>query len=212
MKQIDINITTTHCQNLTECMDVICTLKWRSVRHIWIHISKWLIVTYIEQWDHDKSQFQKCTYSQESTSQKRAYLKWPNTQHSGDPGAGRGRKPLWRQTQRGGWVFPRCVVFWLVISEPCLCFVAADCADYQLVTWSRDQSLRLWRIDTQLQKVRNWPGGGGGGEGGGGGGGFKTIFFPRYFICPEQTLAHAHVFVVCPALHLDFLNWDRVSV
>ncbi|ELT94839.1 hypothetical protein CAPTEDRAFT_124558 [Capitella teleta] len=28
-----------------------------------------------------------------------------------------------------------------------------DCNDYQLVTWSKDQSLRLWRIDSNLQKV-----------------------------------------------------------
>lgn len=26
--------------------------------------------------------------------------------------------------------------------------------DYQLVTWSRDQTLRMWRIDSQLQRVR----------------------------------------------------------
>uniref|UniRef100_A0A3B4TVS5 WD repeat domain 59 n=1 Tax=Seriola dumerili TaxID=41447 RepID=A0A3B4TVS5_SERDU len=26
--------------------------------------------------------------------------------------------------------------------------------DYQLVTWSRDQTLRIWRVDPQLQKVR----------------------------------------------------------
>lgn len=25
--------------------------------------------------------------------------------------------------------------------------------DYQLVTWSRDQTLRMWRIDSQLQRV-----------------------------------------------------------
>ena len=31
--------------------------------------------------------------------------------------------------------------------------VAADSHDYQLVTWSKDQSLRLWRIDPQLQMV-----------------------------------------------------------
>ena len=28
-----------------------------------------------------------------------------------------------------------------------------DSHDYQLVTWSKDQSLRLWRIDPQLQMV-----------------------------------------------------------
>lgn len=26
--------------------------------------------------------------------------------------------------------------------------------DYQLVTWSRDQTLRMWRVDSQLQRVR----------------------------------------------------------
>lgn len=26
--------------------------------------------------------------------------------------------------------------------------------DHQLVTWSKDQSLRIWKIDAQLQKVR----------------------------------------------------------
>ena len=25
--------------------------------------------------------------------------------------------------------------------------------DHQLVTWSKDQSLRIWKIDPQLQKV-----------------------------------------------------------
>jgi WD40 repeat protein len=28
-----------------------------------------------------------------------------------------------------------------------------DDDDYQLVTWSKDQSLRIWRVDTNLQKV-----------------------------------------------------------
>lgn len=25
--------------------------------------------------------------------------------------------------------------------------------DHQLITWSKDQSLRVWKIDSQLQKV-----------------------------------------------------------
>ena len=28
-----------------------------------------------------------------------------------------------------------------------------DDDDYQLVTWSKDQSLRIWRVDTNFQKV-----------------------------------------------------------
>lgn len=30
---------------------------------------------------------------------------------------------------------------------------ASGCKDFQLVTWSRDQTLRIWRLDPQLQKV-----------------------------------------------------------
>ncbi len=33
-------------------------------------------------------------------------------------------------------------------------FSRADTGDRQLVTWSKDQSLRLWKIDTHMQKVR----------------------------------------------------------
>ena len=29
----------------------------------------------------------------------------------------------------------------------------SDDEDYQLVTWSKDQSLRIWRVDSSLQKV-----------------------------------------------------------
>lgn len=33
----------------------------------------------------------------------------------------------------------------------------AGSKDYQLVTWSRDQTLRIWRVDPQLQKVSAQP-------------------------------------------------------
>ena len=32
----------------------------------------------------------------------------------------------------------------------CICL---DDDDYQLITWSKDQSLRIWRVDVNLQKV-----------------------------------------------------------
>lgn len=32
-----------------------------------------------------------------------------------------------------------------------VCFPGSK--DYQLVTWSRDQTLRIWRVDPQLQRV-----------------------------------------------------------
>lgn len=33
-------------------------------------------------------------------------------------------------------------------------YVCLDDDDYQLITWSKDQSLRIWRVDVNLQKVR----------------------------------------------------------
>lgn len=33
-------------------------------------------------------------------------------------------------------------------SSPC-----SGSKDYQLATWSRDQTLRMWRVDCQLQRV-----------------------------------------------------------
>lgn len=39
----------------------------------------------------------------------------------------------------------------------CLFVDSAGSKDYQLVTWSRDQTLRIWRVDPQLQKVSVQP-------------------------------------------------------
>lgn len=33
----------------------------------------------------------------------------------------------------------------------------SDNSDYQLVTWSKDQTLRVWRIDTYLQVIMKVP-------------------------------------------------------
>lgn len=42
-----------------------------------------------------------------------------------------------------------------VFSGVCKLFLSfLGSKDYQLVTWSRDQTLRMWRIDSQLQRVR----------------------------------------------------------
>jgi len=31
--------------------------------------------------------------------------------------------------------------------------IVSDTLDYELITWSKDQSLRIWRIEPFLQKV-----------------------------------------------------------
>ncbi|KAF3832168.1 hypothetical protein F7725_025833 [Dissostichus mawsoni] len=41
----------------------------------------------------------------------------------------------------------------LDLNSPVHAFVGHDDVDYQLVTWSRDQTLRIWRVDPQLQKL-----------------------------------------------------------
>lgn len=41
--------------------------------------------------------------------------------------------------------------FWI---SKLLIFICLDDDDYQLITWSKDQSLRIWRVDVNLQKVR----------------------------------------------------------
>lgn len=55
------------------------------------------------------------------------------------------------------------ITAWLSSSEDTETFVLssdqtwtgpAGSKDYQLVTWSRDQTLRIWRVDPQLQQVR----------------------------------------------------------
>ena len=35
----------------------------------------------------------------------------------------------------------------------CIVKIVSDTLDYELITWSKDQSLRIWRIEPFLQKV-----------------------------------------------------------
>ena len=39
------------------------------------------------------------------------------------------------------------------ISYSLLFYNLTDSGDYELVSWSRDQTLRLWKMDVQLKKV-----------------------------------------------------------
>lgn len=54
---------------------------------------------------------------------------------------------------QGGWL----VFLSVLTSSHMIGWVLSVCfpgsKDYQLVTWSRDQTLRIWRVDPQLQRV-----------------------------------------------------------
>lgn len=48
------------------------------------------------------------------------------------------------------------MIFFMTISQMIghvLSVCVSGSKDYQLVTWSRDQTLRIWRVDPQLQRV-----------------------------------------------------------
>ena len=56
----------------------------------------------------------------------------------------------WKRNRQG--IFGKFMAHIRHVSNMNICMFADD-EDYQLVTWSKDQSLRIWRVDSNLQKV-----------------------------------------------------------